>query len=136
MSRLHPYMQLRYVLLVNVIAALAPAMDVKGRANDPLRNVAWWQFDQHSAVAVVALAALLGTALAFVAARKGIRRWWVFAVCAVVAGDFPATFYLIAAPAGESVPSADMYLTGTLAGMVAGVLLAFLLKGSSPRAAN
>jgi hypothetical protein len=30
------YVYLRYVLLVNIIAALIPSMTVKGRANDPL----------------------------------------------------------------------------------------------------
>ena len=30
------YVHLRYVLLVNALAALAPSTSVKGRANDPL----------------------------------------------------------------------------------------------------
>jgi hypothetical protein len=46
------YVHLRYVLLVNIIAALIPSMSVKGRANDPLLHSTWWTMDQHSAVLV------------------------------------------------------------------------------------
>jgi hypothetical protein len=49
------YVYLRYVLLVNIIAALIPSMSVKGRANDPLLHSTWWTMDQHSAVLVVSL---------------------------------------------------------------------------------
>jgi hypothetical protein len=57
------YVYLRYVLLVNIIAALVPSMSVKGRANDPLLHSTWWTMDQHSAVLVVSLAAILSSAL-------------------------------------------------------------------------
>jgi hypothetical protein len=59
------YAYLRYVLLINVIAALVPAISVGGRANDPLLHATWWNIDQHSAVLVVSLAAILASALVF-----------------------------------------------------------------------
>lgn len=119
------YRYLRYVLLVNMIAALLPAMSVKGRVNDPLLRATWWRLDQHSAILVVCAATLLGSALVFAAVRKDLRQWWVFVGCGIVTGDFPATFYWAAAPDTTQLPLADMYVTGTVCGAVAG----FVLKG-------
>jgi hypothetical protein len=129
------YVYLRYVLLVNIIAALIPSMSVKGRANDPLLHSTWWTMDQHSAVLVVFLAAILSSALVFLASRTGKRKWWIFVGCGVVAGDFPATFYLATASADVFVPFAEMYVDGTICGVVAGAVLTLLLRGRKRSAA-
>ena len=60
-------------------------MSVKGRANDPLLHATWWSVDQHSAVLVESLAAILASSLIFLAIRKGIRKWWIFVVCGIIA---------------------------------------------------
>jgi hypothetical protein len=121
------YVYLRYVLLINVIAALVPSASVKGRANDPLIRATWWKVDQHSAVLVVALAGILASALVFAATRKNFREWWVFVSCGIFAGDFPATFYLAAAPGDATLPLTEMYTVGTVCGVVAGIVLNALL---------
>lgn len=130
------YRYLRYVLLVNMIAALVPATSVKGRANDPLLHAAWWRLDQHSAILVVCAATLLGSALVFAAVRKDVRKWWVFVGCGVFSGAFPATFYWIAAPDGTQLPLADMYVAGTLCGVVAGFVLNGMLGKRKPSVAT
>jgi len=129
------YVHLRYVLLINVIAALVPSSIIKGRANDPLLRATWWKVDQHSAVLVVALAGILGTALVFVATRRNLRDWWVFVSCGIFAGDFPATFYLATAPDSVYVPLAEMYVDGTICGVVAGAVLTLLLRSRKRSAA-
>jgi hypothetical protein len=129
------YAYLRYVLLINIIAALVPAMRVKGRANDPLLHATWWKVDQHSAVLVVSLAAVLASALVFFVTRKGIRKWWIFVGCGIVAGDFPATFYWATASADTSLPLTGMYFGGTFFGVLAGVALSVLLRNRTPKAA-
>lgn len=91
--------------------------------------------DQHSAVLVVALAAILGTALAFAATRNDFRKWWVFVVCGVLVGNFPATFYLVATPEGIFLPLTDMYASGTVCGVIAGIVLNLLLRHRKPSAA-
>ena len=103
-------------------------MRVKGRANDPLLHSTWWTMDQHSAVLVVALAAIVSSALVFVAVRKGIQKCWVFVACGILAGDFPATFYLATAPDNADLPLIYMYLDGTFCGAAAGAVLYFLLR--------
>lgn len=122
------YARLRYVLLINILAALAPAMEVRGRANDPLLGASWWRADQHSAVPVVALAAILGTAVVFTATRRQFRRWGFFVGCGILVGIFPATFYRALAPQAAYVPLADMYVSGTVCGTIAGVALHYLLR--------
>jgi hypothetical protein len=122
------YVYLRYVLLLNMIAALIPSMSVKGRANDPLLHSTWWTMDQHSAVLVVGIATILSSALVFLATRTGNRQWWVFVGCGIVAGDFPATFYLATAPDNVHLPLAEMYVDGTLCGLLAGAVLTLLLR--------
>ncbi len=129
------YAHLRYVLLINIVAALVPAMDVKGRNNDPLVHASWWKVDQHSAVLVVGLAAIVGAVLVFAATRTDVRKWWVFVGCGVLVGIFPATFYLAAAPNGTNFPVADMYVSGTFCGTIAGVMLNFLLGKRKKNAA-
>jgi hypothetical protein len=121
------YVYLRYVLLINVIAALVPSASVKGRANDPLIRATWWKVDQHSAVLVVVLAGILGSALVFAATRKNLREWWIFVGCGIFAGDFPATFYIAAAPDDAALPLTEMYTVGTVCGVVAGIVLYALL---------
>ena len=135
MLKYSSYVYLRYVLLINIIAALIPAMCVKGRANDPLLHSSWWTADQHSAIMVVCLAALLSSTLVFLAIRKGIRHWWVFVVCGIVAGDFPATFYWVAAANNPSLPISEMYVDGTVCGVIAGVVLTMFL-GTRKRSAS
>jgi hypothetical protein len=129
------YAYLRYVLLINIIAALVPAMRVKGRANDPLLHATWWKVDQHSAVLAVSLAAVLASALVFFVTRKGIRKWWIFVGCGIVAGDFPATFYWATASDDTSLPLTGMYFGGTFFGVLAGVALSVLLRNRTPKAA-
>ena len=125
------YVYLRYVLLVNMIAALIPSMSVKGRAHDPLLRSSWWTMDQHSAVLVVCLAAILSSALVYLATRTDNRQWWIFVGCGIVAGDFPASFYLATAPDNVYVPLAEMYVDGTVFGVIAGAVLTLLLRNRS-----
>jgi hypothetical protein len=127
------YVYLRYVLLINIITALIPSMSVKGRANDPLLHSTWWRADQHSAVMVVCLAALLSSALVFLSTRKDIRQWWIFVGCGIVAGDFPATFYLATASGSVYPPLTEMYVDGTVCGVVAGAVLTLLLKNQKAK---
>jgi ABC-type phosphate/phosphonate transport system permease subunit len=131
------YAYLRYVILINILVALPPAMSVKGRQNDPLLHATWWTIDQHSAVLVVAAAALLSSAIAFALRRLNVRSRWAYVGCGVLAGDFPVTFYYLFAPAAalEAVPLADMYVTGTVCGAIGGLVLAALLRQKvNPRA--
>jgi hypothetical protein len=130
------YRYLRYVLLVNMIAALVPATSVKGRVNDPLLHATWWRLDQHSAILVVCAATLLGSALVFATTRTDLRKWWAFVGCGIVTGDFPARFYLAAAPDGTQLPLADMYFTGTFCGIIAGFVLNGLFGKRKPGAAK
>jgi len=76
---------------------------------------------------VVALAGILGSLLVFAATRKKLREWWVFVSCGIFAGDFPATFYLAAAPGDANVPLTEMYTVGTVCGVVAGMVMNALL---------
>jgi hypothetical protein len=85
--------------------------------------------DQHSAVLVVSLAAILSSALVFLAARTGNRQWWIFVGCGIVSGDFPATFYLAATSDSVHLPLIEMYVDGTICGVVAGAVLTLLLRG-------
>jgi len=135
MLNFNSYVYLRYVLLVNIITSLVPAMEVKGRANDPLLHASWWKVDQHSAVLVVAMAAILGSALVFAATRNDFRKWWVFVGCGILVGNFPAAFYLAAAPEGTLFPFADMFVSGTFCGVIAGIVLSLLLRHRKPNAA-
>ena len=126
------YAHLRYVLLINILVALPPSMRVKGRANDPLLHASWWTIDQHSAVLAVAAAAILGTALAFMLTRLNRGRWWAFVICGILVGDFPAIFYYFAAPPAAAVPLADMCASGTICGVIGGLVLYGLLKKAKP----
>ena len=129
------YAFLRYALVIEILTALAPALRVKGRANDPLRQTGWWTLDQHSAVLVVAIAAIAGSALVFLAARSARGQWWKLLGCGLFAGEFPAFFYVLAAPRGTYLPLASMVRDGTLYGLIAGAALYGLLR-AQPRPAT
>ena len=111
---------LRYVLLLNALTALGPALLVKGREHDPLLNAHWWPQGNHSAVLVVCIAALVGTGLVYLLLWRKITRWWAYCLCGAVAGLFPGLFYLIAmprddwakAPAAWSAEFAAMMVVG------------------------
>jgi len=100
-SYISPYAHLRYVLLLNVLAALAPGLAVKGRVHDPLLNARWWNHEYHSGILVVCIAALLGTAVVYLLIRRRIVRWWAYCLCAACVGAFPGLFYMIAMPADD-----------------------------------
>jgi hypothetical protein len=69
----------------------------------------------------------LGSSLVFAVTQTSLRKWWAFVGCGILTGDFPATFYLAAAPTGAQVPLSEMYLTGTLCGVGAGFILNAML---------
>jgi hypothetical protein len=92
--------------------------------------------DVHSAVLVVALAAILGSLFVFVAIRKDLRKWWVFVGCGIFAGEFPATFYLVAAPDTVNLPLIEMYIAGAFCGLIGGMVLKALLGSAKPSAAT
>jgi hypothetical protein len=98
MSSLGPVSQLRYVLVLNVLAGLVPAIAVKGRLHDPLLNAAWWPHEYHSAVLVVSFAALLGTGLVYLLIRRKVARWWAYSLSGAFVGAVPGVFYTIAMP--------------------------------------
>jgi hypothetical protein len=134
------YAHLRYVLLLNALAGLGPALLVKGHANDPLLTAPWWSSEYHSGVLAVCLAAVAASILVGLLLWRGIRRRWPYVLCSVFAGLFPGLFYLVATPSDHlaTVPVSQMLLTGCIWGLLIGVpLLAALgksnLKGE-PRA--
>jgi hypothetical protein len=116
---------LRYVLLLNGLAALVPGTVVKGRANDPLLHATWWTYDQHSAVLAVSAAAILGSALVAILMWRNLRRWWVFLLSGSLTGSFPALFYLVAAPLTIEVLAAIavMFIVGVIWGALMGLVI-------------
>jgi len=100
-SYISPYAHLRYVLLLNVLAALVPGLGVKGRLHDPLLNARWWNHEYHSGILVVCIAALLGTALVYLLIRRRIVRWWAYCLCGASVGALPGLFYMIAMPTDD-----------------------------------
>jgi hypothetical protein len=90
--------KIRYVLLLNGLAALVPGMTVKGRANDPLLHATWWTYQQHSAVLAVVAATVLGSVSVALLMKRNLRRWWIFVLCGSLTGAFPGLFYLVTAP--------------------------------------
>jgi hypothetical protein len=79
-SYVSPLAHLRYVLVLNVLAALIPALGVKGRMHDPLLNARWWNHQYHSGVLVVSIAALVGSGLVYLLIRRKTVGWWVLPV--------------------------------------------------------
>jgi hypothetical protein len=116
---------IRYVALLNALAALAPTSILKGRANDPLLHASWWTFEQHSAVLVVSLATILGTALVYVLLRQNLRRWWMILLSGSFTGMFPGLFYLAAAPVNnQSLPlDGAMIILGLVWGGMIGIVI-------------
>jgi hypothetical protein len=49
-------------------------------------------------------------------------------------GDFPATFYLAAAPDSTTLPLTEMYVAGTFCGLIAGFVLNNFLGIRKPSA--
>jgi hypothetical protein len=117
----------RYVLLLNGLAALVPGTVIKGRANDPLLHTRWWTYDQHSVVVAVAASALLGTVLISLFMWRNFRRWWVFLICGSLTGALPSLIYLVAAPLTD-VALARL-LVMLLVGVVWGALMGLLIYG-------
>jgi hypothetical protein len=117
--------RLRYVLLLNGLAALVPGMTVRGRANDPLLRSTWWPYEQHSAVVAVAAAAILGSVLVSLVMRRNLRRWWMFLLCGSFTGAFPGLFYLIVAPLPDTVLASvvAMLIIGVIWGALMGLVI-------------
>ena len=122
---------LRYVLVLNVLAGLTPTLFLKGREHDPLLNAHWWPHENHSAVLVVCRAALVGTGLVYLLRRRKITRWWAYCLCGAIAGVFPGLFYVIAmprddwarAPAEWSAVFAAMMVVGLVWGSLMGLVI-------------
>lgn len=123
--------RLRYVLLLNGLAAFVPGMRVRGRANDPLLHSRWWTYEQHSAVVVVAAAAILGSVLIFLLMRRNLRRWWTFVLCGSLTGSLPGLFYLMVAPLSDAVLAAVLAML--LVGVVWGALMGLVIYGTVGR---
>jgi hypothetical protein len=129
------YGRLRYCALLNVLIALVPSLQVKGRANDPLLGLDWWPHAYHSAVFVVIATALLGLGAAYAMRRLDILEWWAYCLCAGIVGALPGLFYWAATPADALVlvPIENMLLSGILFGLPVGALIALLLRGGFTR---
>jgi hypothetical protein len=67
--------RIRASLLLSALAGLAPALFVKGRDHDPMRYIAWWPGEYHSAVFVVAVGAVLGVCIVLVLGRRRFWKW-------------------------------------------------------------
>jgi len=126
---------LRYVLLLNALAALVPASIVKGRVNDPLLRASWYTLEQHSAALVVSAAAILGTVLVYFLLRRNLRRWWIFLLSGSFTAMFPGLFYLVAAPLNDQILAAAvaMIIVGLIWGALIGVVI-YVLVGRATRA--
>ena len=118
---------LRYVLLLNALAALAPASVIKGRINDPLLHASWYTFEQHSAVLVVSAAAVLGTAVVFFILNRNLRRWWIFAISGALTAMFPGLFYLVVAPNDDRLLVAEIVMLAV--GLIWGALIGLVIYG-------
>jgi hypothetical protein len=136
MSYTSPLAYLRYVLLFNVLAALIPALGVKGREHDPLWNAHWLPHDYHSAVLVVFTAALVGTALVYLLMWRKISRWWAYCLCGAFVGVFPGLFYMVAMPGddlAEASESFALFAAMMVLGFVWGTLMGLVTFGAVAR---
>lgn len=117
--------KIRYVLLLNGLAAFVPGMVVEGRANDPLLHATWWTYEQHPAVVAVVAAAVLGSLLVALLMKRNLRRWWIFLLSGSLTGAFPGLFYLVAAPLTiEILPAlAVMLIIGVVWGALMGLAI-------------
>ena len=116
---------LRYLLLLNALTALVPALLVKGRAQDPLLHATWWSHEQHSAVLVVSAAAIVGTGLVYLLTWRNLKRWWICLLSGVFTGTFPGFFYLVAAPLTDEVMATiiAMLIVGSVWGALVGLVV-------------
>jgi|SRR5215831_10720661 len=121
------WVHLRYVLLLNALTALVPALLLKGREHDPLLHAHWWPHENHSAVLVVCMAALVGTGLVYLLLRRKITRWWAYCFCGAIAGVFPGLFYVIAMPRDDWARAPDEWSAVFAAMMVVGFLWGTLI---------
>lgn len=137
MSETSVLAQLRYVLVLNVLAALIPCRGVQGRMHDPLLNALWWPHENHSAVLVVCLGALAGTGLVYLLLRRKITRWWAYCLCGAIAGVFPGLFYVIAIPRDDwaKAPAewSALFAAMTIVGFVWGALMGLVTFGAVGR---
>jgi hypothetical protein len=137
MSYVSPLAHLRYVLVLNVLAGLIPAFAIKGREHDPLSNAHWWPHENHSAVLVVCLAALVGTGLVYLLLRRKITRWWAYCLCGAIAGVFPGLFYLVAMPRDDWARAPDawsaLFAAMMVVGFVWGALMGLAIFGAVGR---
>jgi len=124
------YVILRATAILSALAALIPALYVKGREFDPLRDAVWWTAGYHSAVLVVSSATALGVLLYFLLANRGLWKWWIFALAGVAVALSPAIFYAFATPAVDkpTVPFDLMVATGIPWGAICGSIVFALLK--------
>src|SRR5262252_8055884 len=125
---------LRYLLVLNVLIALAPASLVKGRENDPLLHAAWWSYNQHSAVLVILATAILGTVLVYTLVWRNLRRWWIFLLSGAITGISPGLFYLVAAPMTDStmVAVVAMLFVGAIWGALVGLVICIVVAKAVP----
>ena len=117
-------------MILVVLAALPAARLVKGKANDPLQHVSWWNGQYHSGVLVLSLSTLIGVGALYAADRNRFYRRWAFALIGMGVGAFPCLFYSVATPARDLwwVPLGEMLVLGLFWGMLIGLLLFYLLK--------
>jgi hypothetical protein len=125
------YGWLRYTAILNVLVALGPASQVKGRSNDPLLDVPWWPHEYHSAVLVVVGTALIGLGATYVLRRLKVVKWWAYSLCAASVGAVPGLFYLAATPPDylPYVPIGDMVVIGVVFGFPIGAVIGYLSRG-------
>jgi len=136
MSYVSPLAHVRYVLILNILAGLLPALAVKGTEHDPLLNAHWWPHEYHSGVLVVSMAALVGTGLVYLLIWRKISRWWAYCLCGAFVGAFPGLFYAIAMP-GEDLAKAPafsaLFAVMMVAGFVWGTLVGLITFGAVGR---
>ena len=132
MSDIGSLAHLRYVLVLNVLAAIIPGLGVKGRIHDPLLNARWWNHEYHSGVLVVSIATALGTGVVYLLIRRKIVRWWAYSLCGACVGAFPGLFYMIAMPGDDlarapefSVLFTAMVIVGLIWGALMGLIIFF-----------
>jgi hypothetical protein len=129
--------QLRYVVALNALAGLIPALVVRGHEHDPLMNAHWWPHENHSAVLVVCIATLIGTGLVYLLLKRKITWWWAYCLCGALAGVFPGLFYIIAMPRDDwaRAPAewSGLFAAMMVVGFIWGALMGLLTFGAVGR---
>jgi ABC-type uncharacterized transport system permease subunit len=108
---------------------------LKGRANDPLLHASWYTLEQHSAVPIVAISAILGSLLVYLLLRRNIRRWWSFLLAGSATAMFPGLFYLVAGPHNDEnlVTAVALTVVGLVWGALIGLVIYIVFrKPASP----